>query len=870
MKELIDVDLKELIEHETGERFNREGYIKCPFHDEKTPSMSIKFYPDDNKHRFKCWGGCGSQGDAIDFIMKFKNLGYKEAREYLELENIKTEKELQEDKIKSYIQWQIENTDYKKGYKLLGIFSFVDEDNKVIYYKAKFLKPDGKKETPYYHIDGDKVINKRGPEEIPYNLYNVKNAIEDNKIIVFVEGEKDANTINNIARGEIYVATSIKGVKDLSLIKENGMRIYVIGDTGKAGQEYIWHIRKEFFGVAEEFRIITLPGLKHLGDNKDITDWLEIGHTKKDLLNAFSRSLDLKSKYELQQDNEGIYKLYYDKKKEQWIRQYLTNFQLLEADKMTNIDEEIEYIRLKLKSKNDGKILEKIKESTAFNDLRTFRNMLGMDFSFKGNMSDLVDFKMWVTQYFTIETKEIYTGTKFVMKDDKLTFICANGSIKTGNVNLNITSDETKVCIADKDKIATDELLEVKSHLFRFASPEKSTCIIGTIINNLAVFQNIAVKQNLHHLLMIGEAETGKTTILEKIIAPILNYPIQGEENEKFSFTTSKPFALPKSLSVGNYPLLCDEFKPSSWNQNKVPEICNPLKDAYDRSPMVRGDKNFKLKKFIALRPIIIAGEENYPGQDKALVTRSCIVYLSKHERTEKSTEATFWLADHQDLLNKLGRSLIDEVLEISVEQYAAMRKEQASKFKELKDRSFQTAINIACGIEILNLLLERHGLNKVTSYENYIINNIKEEVLDGGDEAKSVIEQMLLLYNDMLEDGRALSPTYVVKDRGEGLFIKTSEMLNQLRVHVKTTGAQITILSDRDFKKQASKAGYLIKTSSKQLRENGSSPTWYDEYSKEKIRKLKAFSICKSDELEQIPITKQEEKIIEGMFPGA
>ena len=36
----------------------------------------------------------------------------------------------------------------KKGYKPLGIFTFVDEDNKPIYSKVKFLKPDGKKETP--------------------------------------------------------------------------------------------------------------------------------------------------------------------------------------------------------------------------------------------------------------------------------------------------------------------------------------------------------------------------------------------------------------------------------------------------------------------------------------------------------------------------------------------------------------------------------------------------------------------------------------------------------------------------------------------------------------------------------------------------
>ena len=147
MKELQDIDLKALIEQETGERFNREGFIKCPLHNEKTPSMSVKLIPNANKQRYYCWG-CECKGDAIDFIMKFKNYSYNEAREYLGLEVEKTESENFEDKIREFIDHQLQ--DFKKGYKLLGIFTFVDQNNNPIYCKAKFLKPDGKKETPGY------------------------------------------------------------------------------------------------------------------------------------------------------------------------------------------------------------------------------------------------------------------------------------------------------------------------------------------------------------------------------------------------------------------------------------------------------------------------------------------------------------------------------------------------------------------------------------------------------------------------------------------------------------------------------------------------------------------------------------------------
>lgn len=50
----------------------------CPFHNEKTPSFTV--YPDSQS--FYCFG-CGAGGDAISFIMKYNNLDYTDAIEYL-------------------------------------------------------------------------------------------------------------------------------------------------------------------------------------------------------------------------------------------------------------------------------------------------------------------------------------------------------------------------------------------------------------------------------------------------------------------------------------------------------------------------------------------------------------------------------------------------------------------------------------------------------------------------------------------------------------------------------------------------------------------------------------------------------------------
>lgn len=51
---------------------NRAGFIRCPFHKEKTASMKI--YPDS----YYCFG-CGAHGDVLDFVQEMEGLSFREA-----------------------------------------------------------------------------------------------------------------------------------------------------------------------------------------------------------------------------------------------------------------------------------------------------------------------------------------------------------------------------------------------------------------------------------------------------------------------------------------------------------------------------------------------------------------------------------------------------------------------------------------------------------------------------------------------------------------------------------------------------------------------------------------------------------------------
>lgn len=857
-KSVSDINLKELIETETGQKFNKQNKILCPFHPDKNASFSVRFDSNANKYKFKCFG-CGEHGDAIDFIMLCKDMSYIEAREYLGLPVEKSECETQTEKIEKYINWEL--TKYRSGQTLLGLFPFVNDKGETVYFKAKFKLPDGDKQLSYYYIDGDKVINKRNGEELPYNLYNVLHGIKNDKVIVICEGEKDANTLNNILYGSKYVATSVKNVKDLS--KYANAYLYICGDTGEAGQKYINGIKEQLLDCSISFKIINLPGIKDLGDNKDVTDWLEAGHTKADLLQAFKRSLDLKNRYELQQDWKGIYKTVFKGDDNEGHKVYITNFNIMEASNIKFIEESKEGIKLVIKSQL-GDIIKKTGEVTVFDDIKTFRNFLGsMDLVFKGKIDDLMDLKIWIKTYFAIQDEEVHAGTRFIYKDGNVNLVTQQGTLASDGINTKIISDgETIISTLNIKPISKEELQELMKYIFKFASPEKSYSIIGTAVNNMMVAQAIREGIKFHHLLIVGESGCGKSTILENVIAPILNYP----KDDIKSIGLVTKFALTKDLSDGNYSIIFDEFKPSQFDQYKAMMISETLRNSYDRHVIDRGNKNLRSNKTFALtRPIIMAGEETYPNNEKALMERSCIVYLSKNERTQEQTAAMKWIMEHQEILKKLGRSLTEEILNLPVEEYKKMREEAASKIKTLENRTLNTAVNICTGLNIFNKLLGKLGVDEIKDYEKFVVSNIKSEILEDRGEVLSEVEQILKTYNDMIQDGRAYKSDEVIRNKDNSTCIRTSEMLNQINQYIKTIGLRKHILELGDFKKQAKKAGYISKSSGKVIKISDKSIR-FDEYDTEKLKKLGLDSIVPPD-VQEVEWEKGEQQVIYPQF---
>ena len=73
-------DLVELVEARTGPGRPSRGQVmlRCPFHDERTPS----FHVDPSAKVYKCFG-CGEGGGLFQFVQKVENLSFPEAVEWL-------------------------------------------------------------------------------------------------------------------------------------------------------------------------------------------------------------------------------------------------------------------------------------------------------------------------------------------------------------------------------------------------------------------------------------------------------------------------------------------------------------------------------------------------------------------------------------------------------------------------------------------------------------------------------------------------------------------------------------------------------------------------------------------------------------------
>ena len=167
--------------------------------------------------------------------------------------------------------------------RTVATYNYRDEKGDLLLQVVRFDPKGFKQRQP--KPGGGWLWSVKGVRMVPYRLPELL-AADPARPVVIVEGEKDADRLASLG---IIATTNVGGAgKWRSEYNEHfrGRTVFVIPDNDEVGRKHAetvaWHVNE----VARNVRVLYLPGLP---DKGDVSDWLDAGHTRDELLALASR-----------------------------------------------------------------------------------------------------------------------------------------------------------------------------------------------------------------------------------------------------------------------------------------------------------------------------------------------------------------------------------------------------------------------------------------------------------------------------------------------------------------------------------------------------------------------------------------------------
>src|SRR5215211_1738313 len=118
-----------------------------------------------------------------------------------------------------------------------------------------------------------------GVQTVPYNLRDVMRASLDGGVVVWVEGEKDANNGKELLG--LTTTTCPMGAKHFKPHYAGyltGADVVIVADNDRPGREHAEMVARELLPFAASVKILKLPDVPEKGD---LTDWIDAGGTRE-------------------------------------------------------------------------------------------------------------------------------------------------------------------------------------------------------------------------------------------------------------------------------------------------------------------------------------------------------------------------------------------------------------------------------------------------------------------------------------------------------------------------------------------------------------------------------------------------------------
>lgn len=397
--------------------------------------------------------------------------------------------------------------------------------------------------------------------------------------------------------------------------------------------------------------------------------------------------------------------------------------------------------------------------TTDFGNLQKFKGVLNkrtISLSYTGSDGDLELLKSYLAG---LEWQKKY-GVKALglhEHDKRWVFASKGGAIAAGGETVEDMVQLEKYAsiesvLPDTPAITPEQFMELGPLLLGYNEPAKTVSVLSWCAGCF-------VKEHLRkagikypHLFLIGEAGSGKSNTLERVILPIFGRSKIMAAPQVTAFTLMKDAA-----SSNLFPQALDEFKPSKIDKLRMQALYNHFRDSYDGHEGVRGRADQSQIYYALLAPLVIAGEES--PDEPAVRERGIELLFSKRDLKDPSVRASFQrLSCMQSELPRLGQALLDTALTISSEAVRLWFHESLPLFNAALPS--RVANNLACcmvGLRLLEALCARLGFAwgqvfsaSMDACVRHLEYAVREYLLDGGDANKSIIEQTLEVMDRM------------------------------------------------------------------------------------------------------------------------
>jgi DNA primase len=224
--------------HLHGKRSGQGYSCRCPAHDDRTPSLSIRESPE-GKILAHCHAGCSQQ--AVLAALKDLSLWPEpEARRAVVAE-----------------------------------YNYTDASGKLLYQVCRTEPKGFFQQRP----DGHGGWLQRGPRNQDKALYRLPEVL-DAPIVFLVEGERDVETLRDYG----FVATTNCGGAQSPWLPQytealRGREVILVPDNDPPGRARAKTIATALVDVARPLNLLDLPPAV-----KDITDWFLAGHSERELI----------------------------------------------------------------------------------------------------------------------------------------------------------------------------------------------------------------------------------------------------------------------------------------------------------------------------------------------------------------------------------------------------------------------------------------------------------------------------------------------------------------------------------------------------------------------------------------------------------